>query len=447
MGGNIIMSLKLAGFFFGCVFLFSNTVLQASSSLKSGGYNADTQKITQSRTSSINLHDAINKTFENNPALRSFSYALKAQGGKQLQASMANSPELSFVIEDAFGSGDFKGTDNAQATLSIAWVIEGEVRRGHMEVAQAGTASFSTQAKLKRLDAAAETARLYMVALAYQARLNNAIKTEELAKETVSAVEKHVAAGKAPEAELARARAAFSQQQLGYEDIEHELSSVFHLLAAQWGDTQPEFSRVEGDILNLPLVISFETLKTLLNRSPEFTRMMSDKRLMQAKLKLAQSQSASQWRVNLGIRHFETTDDKALVAGIAIPFGERSRNTGNIIEARENVSQILAKVDELKVKFYTALYVLSQELQHSLHRVTMYRSQIIPQLEKALNETRRAYDLGRYSYLEWRSVQADLLSARSALVESSINAHLKVIEIERLTGVPMEQVSAAQSAR
>jgi len=57
---------------FGGMLLFFNTTLRA-----------DTQR--------INLHDAINKTFEHNPALRAFSHELKAQEGRQLQAALAAS--------------------------------------------------------------------------------------------------------------------------------------------------------------------------------------------------------------------------------------------------------------------------------------------------------------------------------------------------------------------
>jgi cobalt-zinc-cadmium efflux system outer membrane protein len=390
----------------------------------------------------INLQQAISKTFEHNPALRSFSYALKAQQGRQLQAGLTASPELSFMVEDALGTGDFKGLDNAQATLSIAWVIEGETRQGYIDVADAGASSLSSEVESKRLDAAAETARLYIVVLANQARLSYAVKTVELAIDTVFAVKKRVAAGKTPDAELARARAELYRRQLGHEDIEHEHHSAIRLLAAQWGETRPGFSQVDGDIFHLPATQPFSTLKTQLERSPEFTRLMLEKRLKQAQLKLAESKSDSPWRVDLGIRHFETSNDQALVAGISIPFGERSRNTGGIIEARENLSQTQAQADALKVRFETTLYVLSEELQHALHRVDAYRNDIIPQLEKALKETRRAYNLGRYSYLEWRTVQADLLDARSALIEASIDMHLKVIEIERLTGVSMTQAAS-----
>jgi len=413
--------------FFGCMLLFFTTVLHGEPELRTG-------------INRINLHDAIKQSLEHNPQLRSFSYALKAQAGRQLQAGLSASPKLSFNIEDAAGTGDFTGTDNAQATLSIGWVLEGDIRQGYIDVSSADSLSISTEANIKRLDVAAETARLYLICLANQARMKNAAKTVELAKQTVLAVKKRVSAGRGARAELARAQAQLSRRQLEQEDTEHELSSAIHLLAAQWGETRPGFTQVEGELFKLPASIPFETLIKRLEQSPEFIRLLSTKRLKQAELKLAKSQSGSAWRVNVGVRHYETTNDQALVAGISIPFGERSRNTGGIVEAQENYSQIKAKEDELRVRFETTLYVLSEELEHSLHRLNTYRNKIIPQLEKALKETRKAYMLGRYSYLEWSSVQTELLAARSELVEASVDAHLKTIEIERLTGVQMAQL-------
>jgi len=414
-----------------CTGLLFSSSLRAESNLKAA-------------SATINLRDAITRTFEHNPTLRAFSYQLRAQGGRESQAGMAASPEVNFVVEDALGTGVFDGIDNAQATLSIGWVLEGKVRKGFTDVARAGTSSLTAESNIKRLDAAAETARLYLICLANQARLINAAKTVELAEETVKAIRKRVAAGKTPEAELARARADVAHSLLDHEDIEHELSSAIRLLAAQWGDIDPGFTHVEGSISVLPVITSFEVLKRQLEQSPEFTRLLADKRLKQAELNLAEAQSSSNWHVNLGVRHFETTNDQALVAGISIPFGERSRNTGHITEARENLSQTAVKEDELRVRYETSLYVLYEELLHSLHRIDAHRNEIIPLLENALEETRRAYELGRYSYFEWRSVQSDLLEARSALVEDSIDAHLKVIEIERLTGLSMTQPAMTQ---
>ena len=77
------------------------------------------------RLQSINLRQAISKTFEHNPSLKSFSYQLNVQQGRERQAGMSASPEFNVIVEDVLGSGRFKGADSAQFTFNIGWVLRG----------------------------------------------------------------------------------------------------------------------------------------------------------------------------------------------------------------------------------------------------------------------------------------------------------------------------------
>ncbi len=390
----------------------------------------------------ISLHEAVIKTIEHNPNLRAFDYQLKAQQGRVQQAGLAPSPELNFELEDVLGTGKKKGLDSAQATLSIGWVIERGIRQRYIDAAAAGSSLINAEAELKQLDVAAETARRYLVSLAYQAREVNADKTIQLAEETIKSVSKRVKAGNTPEAELSRAQAELARRKMQREEIEHELLSANRQLAAQWGETIPTFARVEGDITQLPKVASFETLKSQLTRNPEFTRLLSNQWLKKAELQLSLVQDRPSWRVNAGIRHTNVGNDQAFVAGISIPFGERTRNPGRIAEARANLAKTSREEEATQVRIETALFVMYEKLQHSLHIIETVRGEIIPPLERALTETRRAYKLGRYSYLELRSVQAELLDAHNALVEASVDVHRYIIEIERLTGVRIAQTTS-----
>jgi len=387
----------------------------------------------------ISLREAVAKTIQFNPELRTFDFQLKAQDGRVQQAKLAPSPELNIAFDDTLGTGDYKGLDKTQTTISIAWLLERGVRQYYIESAQAKSSLLTVDADIKQLDAAAETARRYIVSLAYQSRMTNSKKTVQLAKETIIEVEKRVRAGKTPDAELFRAKAELARRELEREDIEHELESANRLLAAQWGEIAPDFTQVEGDIISLPEVTSFATLKSRLQQSPEFTRLLSDKRLKQSVLALERAKVKSDWRVSAGARHFKSGNDLAFVAGISIPFGERTRNTGRIAEVQANLDKANSEEIATRVRIETALFVLYEKLQHSLHVLDILRNRIIPPLEQALTETRRAYTLGRYSYLEWKSVQAELLDAQNALIEASINVHQNMIEIERLTGVRIAQ--------
>jgi cobalt-zinc-cadmium efflux system outer membrane protein len=410
-----------------CLFvLLFSTIVRAESGFVSGG-------------ETIGLNEAVARTMAHNPELVAFGYQLQAQDGRVLQAGLAPNPELSFMVENALGTGDFTGVDGAETTLSIAWILERGVRQRRLEAARASVSLLDVEADIMRLDAAAETARWFFSYLSNQAQMVNAGEAVQLAEETVRAVKKRVQAGKSPQAELARARAELARMKLNQEDFEHELLSASRRLAAQWGETKPGFKRVNGEILTLPTPYSFATLKTRINENPDLARFLSKQRVDEAELRLAEAQRKPNWRVSVGVRRLEITNDEALVANITLPLTLRNRNQGGIAEARANLAQTDAETIAARVRIETSLFVIYQELQHSLHRAKTYRDEIIPRMEQALTDTRSAYELGRYSYFEWRIVQEDLLAARSALVEASVDAHQNVIEIERLTGMRIAQ--------
>jgi len=393
----------------------------------------------ESHVGMITLHEAINKTINSNHKLRAFHFEQQAQQGRVVQAGLSPSSEINFEIEGVAGSNNFKGTDNAQLSLSMSWVFEGALRQRYIDLANAGTSVVTTEAKNKLIDVSAETARLYLVSLARQAHLVNSENALKMSQQITRAIKKRVQAGKTTEVELARAQVDVMRRQLEREDVDHELSSTYRALAAQWGESHFDYTQVAGNISFMPKVLSFVKLKNRLEQSPNYTRLLAQKNRQQLKLKLAQAKSSPGWNMNLGVRHHEQFDEQSLIAGISIPFGEGSRNTGNITKARANLSQLEIKEDELKIRFEVSLYSLHQELLHHFHQVDVYSNKIIPKLEQALKQTRRAYNLGRYGYLELRSIQNELIDARHALVEASLNAHLKRIEIEQFTGEQIVQ--------
>ena len=109
------------------------------------------------------------------------------------------------------------------------------------------------------------------------------------------------------------------------------------------------------------------------------------------------------------MRRYETSDDFALVAGLSIPLPVLNRNQGRLSESRAALSRTRADSEAARVRVHTSLFEVYQEFQHHIHRADTLRDEVIPRLSKALDETRRGYEKGRYSYFEWRSVQADLL--------------------------------------
>jgi len=420
-----------------CRFLSSKmqiVIALACGSLLALAVSASRARAEPAGAGPLDLTEALEKAFAHNKDLAAFDFRITEQQGRLEQAGLLPNPQLDLIVEDAAGSGIYEGFKSSQTTLSLGWVLEGRVRAGRVRAARAGAELVSAEARILRIEVAADTAEYFLTSLASQARLERAEAAISLAEQTVDAVARRVQTGKAPTAELIRAEAELAMDRLSRDDVTHELAVAYHKLAAQWGETEPRFLRVEGDLMILPRVKSYAALNEGLERNPMFARYATEERLEKANLQLAEARRWPSLRPYLGVRRFEATNDTALVAGVSVPLSLFDRNQGQVAASRSAVLRSHAETDAARVRMQATLFALYEELEHFGHRAEMLRVEIIPRLAEASEETRRAYERGRYGYLELRSVQTDLLRAQSELLESSAGAHRLVIAIERLIG-------------
>ena len=405
---------------------------------------ATAQTVPPPALPSITLDEALARTLDANPALAANGYQIDAALGRVQQANVGPNPVLDLAMNDALGTDDFRGVRGAETTLSIIWVLERGVRLRQIDAALADVSLHEVEARIMQLDTAAETARRFLACLAFQARLVNAAEAIRLAGQAVEAVRARVAAGGATQAELSRAEAGLVRAQLLEEDYEHELVSANHRLSEQWGETQPDFGRALGDVQALPAVEPLDTLQSRVDRNPDIAFFMSQRRLAEAELHVARARSRPDWQLRAGVRRIEATDDFALVGEITMPFGTRDRYLGRIAETFAYMARASGDARATRVRIETALFVLYQELLHDVEVAATLRDRMLPLLESALADTRRAYELGRTSYFELSTLQSELLQARNELLETSIDAHGLVVEIERLTGVPVVSPAGVQ---
>ncbi len=390
-------------------------------------------------TAVIDLREAITRTLERNPELVVAALHIEARQGQVTQSGLRPNPELGVVVENVVGTGEQQGFDAAEITFSLGWILERGKLQHRVAVAKADVSLAEADAEVARLDVLAKTVRHFLDSLAYQARSDQLQSAVALAERTVTVVSERVRAGVSPQADLARAGAERARARLALEDVGHELKVANQRLSSQWGEVLPDFVRVSGDIDKMPSVPDFPELRARIERNPHLSRFLSQRRLHEAELRLAQAQVKPNWRVSAGIRHLEASGDQALVAGITLPLAWRNRNQGRIAQARTRLSSVDASEQAVRLQIESRLFALHQALEHSVHRATTLREEILPRVERALADTERAYASGRYGYRELQLLQAEVLNTQAALVEANIEAHNSVIEIERLTGTVVDR--------
>lgn len=392
---------------------------------------------SQASESQLGLADAIARSLERNLDLKSFKFDLEAQQARIQQARARPAPDVGLLVENALGTGERTGFDAAETTLSIGYSLERGALQRRVAVAEAGNVLLESEATIRRLDVAAETARRFIAVLAGQEVLVAARNATKLAEETAVAVRARVRAAKVPQAEEARAEAQLARVRLEEEHAEHELSSARQRLAALWGSTQPDFAAVRGDIMTLPVLEEFSALRVRLEGNVEIERLVSEKRLRETESRLAEMRRRPPWHLTAGVRRFEDNNDHAFVVGLTVPIANRDSWQGAAAEARAQAAQVDARAEALRVQLDAELFGVYQELRHSYAEVATLRNEVLPRVESAVEQSRYAYERGRYGYIEWVAAQRELVELRRALLDASADAHRQRIEIERLTGISL----------
>lgn len=389
----------------------------------------------------LTFEQAVMQSLQSHLELAGYSYQLESTNAQAAQAAVGPRPELSLLVEDVAGTGDFNGVESAQTTLGITWLFQSNVIDKRVEAARIQTSVIETQRQVLELDIAANTARYFLQAMAQQERMVLAMDTVEQAQEALVDIRRQVSVGKVPQADASRADAELERRRLAVEDIGHELQVSRHRLAAQWGERTPGFGAVDGSLSAPVPPIDIVRLRSEVAGNPNLAVFLSRERVAEAEIALARAEAGIQWKIDAGIRRLESVDDYSLVAGVSIPLGRRDRNKNKVAALMAEQNRYRAERDAKALEMETQVYVMAQELLHSRHVAEALEVKIIPSLQRALTDTRSAYRQGKYSYYELAAAQQDLIEARLSYLEAQYRAHLNLIEIEKLTGLSLAAIS------
>jgi cobalt-zinc-cadmium efflux system outer membrane protein len=383
----------------------------------------------------LTLAQAVEQAIASNPELQTFTYRLRAQSARAEVAALRPPFEARAEVQDALGTGRASGFDTAEATFAVSQVVElGRKRSRRIDEAAAQANLIDAERAAAQLDVLTEVARRFIHVAADQEHLELTARATGLAQQTLDAVGTRVAAARAPDTELRRARVTLARAQVEHEHAEHELLSSRRKLAAMWGDSELRFETVAADLYALPSPDTFETLVARLAGNPDFQRFASEARLRDAELRLAETHARSNINVTAGIKRLEESDDQAFVFAVNVPLFSAARARGGIAEASALRAQSDVEREAHRVRAEAELFEVYQELKHSVTEADVLRTSVLPEIEAALEATQYAYERGRYSYLEWVDAQRELVDVQRSLIDASANAHLYRAEIERLTG-------------
>lgn len=393
----------------------------------------------------LTLPEASAAALLGNPGLESFNYALRAAEAERIQAGLRPNPVLETQFQDLTGTGDLRRARGLETTLLLSQVLElGGKRERRQTAAAIRLGLLEADYEILRLDVLAEVARRFVHIVRDQALLAVAREAVTLAERTRGAAQTRVAAARAPRTELSRAKIALARARIELEHREHELKSARRALAATWGDLQPHFERAAADLFALPAVGDFEQLTAQLRDSPELQRFLTERRLREAQLQLAQARGTPNAQVGVGVHRVEALDDQGIMLTFSIGLPVFDRNQGNIAAAQERLAQVGSDRRARLIAAQTVLFATYQELLHARTEARVLAETVIPEARQTLDEITAGYRAGRFSYLELAEARREFIQLQSEAIMAAADYHRYLIEIERLTGIGFAEETAGE---
>ncbi len=392
-------------------------------------------------TETLSLREAIDATLRANPQLALYRFREEALGGQRYTANLQPPLQLNAGIEDALGSGDLRGIDRAEFTLSLSRVMElGEQRAARVDLVDQRAGVLRAEQQVAELDLLAEVTRRYIAVAAAQQQLALEQRATALAQQTLDALQPLVSAGQSPASEQARAAAALERARLAAGHAQATLDAAKVNLASLWADLTPDFGSVSADLLQVGDAGSLNELLLDLEANPDLLLLASEERLADAQIRAADSERRGTVQWTAGIRHLREFDDTGFMLTASLPLGSRRRADGAVLEAQMNRQEALGKQAIALNRLRAQLTSLHLQLSHAIVEVNGLRNEVLPQLDSALQQTRDAYLGGRYGYFELVSAQQEYLDAERALLAAATDAHLLRAEIERLSGAALPPI-------
>ncbi|MDO6533077.1 TolC family protein [Alteromonas stellipolaris] len=411
-----------------------------------------THTVVVAQTNSTNnlemtLQSAIQRTLTNSPELHEFTYRQQALEGEIKTASLKPEITAGIELENFLGTGDVSGTKDTEMTLTLSSVIElGNKLNSRKAFAKAQSTLVEAQKQVQTLDVLAEVTRRYIDVLAQQALIDAQQETETLARYTYQAVTKRVDAGASPVFEQQRAEAALARARLDVVTAQQTKQAMIKSLAIMWGEKDPTFTGVKGDLFTLQSSPSLTALFNTLLNSPNLEVYTKESRLQASQVRLTQAANQSDLSWTGGIRRINGIDDTAFVAGVSMPLFAGNRNIGEYEKQRAVQGQLEQQKQTATQNLYHQLNMALVARNNALLNVQTLQDSIIPPLVQALELVEQAYINGRFSYFEWVSTRQELLNAKQALIQSAKQAHQRGADIESLTAQPLADANVTSSS-
>lgn len=382
----------------------------------------------------LTLEQALRLALRRNPDLALQPARVDAVAGQLEQASVRPSPVASLEVEDVLGTGAYHSAVVNQTTLYLSQQLElGGKRSRRMAVAEEQSRTLAQLHEVERVEVLRSTGRAFLAVVRAQEELQFAEELLAMQRDLHEAQLEQIRAGRTPESEQERSRAAVALAEVQRTQARSALHRSRLELAPHLGEVRPRFEEVSGpgEVRgDLPVL---EELLERLEGNASLQLESARVALGDATVSRERAARVPDLELAVGLRRFEEEDDLAFVFGFSIPLTITNPNRGNLLTAEAERKEAKLRHALVDDRLSTRLAAIYSALSNTLEEVRTLEENVLPAAEQSYVHSEEGFRLGSFSYLELRQAQDTLISARRQLSDARIRFHEAWIDLQALT--------------
>lgn len=386
------------------------------------------------RKEELTLQEALRLADILNPELNALRKDIEIAAADVLQASLYPNPNLVFEVQGLKTSGSASLRD-AERVGGIEFPV---VWGGRIGAATTLAQKRREQVAFSYLWIArqklSEVKKAFIEVVALQSYEALTQGTREVAGKVHELTDTRFKAQAIAEVEVLKSSVSLAKVEADLRTVQGQSANAVKNLKTLLGDPGLPTQKFVGTLHSEFETPSFEALKgQILLNHPALEAAKRSKEAAEAELELAR---AERWP-DLGFQILAgrgEENDSILEAGISIPLPMFDRNQGKIAAAGHKIQRAEFEQQAARNSILQGLSNAYTTFVSAQDRAKIYRDDILPKAQKALDQSDMGYRQGKFSYLDLLDAQRTIAEAQISYVFALLDLNQSAAELELVTG-------------
>ena len=388
---------------------------------------------------SLTLEDVLLVADLMNPTLAVERKNIDLGAAEIWEASLYPNPSLVLEVEDYATRGGSFGNSHRTAGVRLPVVISGRIGAA-TSLAEKKRDAAAVQYVWKRRQILTEVKRAFVSVLAARRSVELMRETRDLAKTIHDVTDERFKAQAVPEMELLKAAVQLAKAESDLKLLEKDLRVSVKVLHSLMGSVDFPKDKFTGDLHTQFTTPSFEALRGQVTTvHPLLVAAAKAKEAAEFQLSLAEAERTPD--LGVAVAGGKDADGETILeGGIEIPLPFFNRNQAKIAASETLIRQAELRMQAVRNDLILQLTTLYGEFAAAQERVGVYKDEILPKSQKALDQTAEGYRLGKFKHLDVLDAQRTLAEARIAFAAALTDLNKSATDLELITGTILEPI-------